>query len=106
MKFIRTTRYEKDLKRIGATDADHRAIVQGIANNPLAGDVIRGLDGMRKARFAFGGRGKSGGGRVIYFLQLDAETVLLLTAYAKNEKADLSSDDRKTLKALLEELRK
>jgi hypothetical protein len=62
------------------------------------------LRGIRKLRFAFGGRGKSGGGRVIYFLQLADDTALLLMAYAKNEKADLSSNDRKALLALVKEL--
>ena len=41
-----------------------------IAQNPLSGDVIPGLQGIRKIRFAFGGRGKRGGGRAIYFLRV------------------------------------
>lgn len=104
MRIVRTRRYLKDLKRLGVTASEQDALERSIASDPIAGDVIRGLTGIRKLRFAFGGRGKSGGGRAIYFLLLADDTALLLTAYAKNEKADLSSDDRKALLALVKEL--
>lgn len=37
-----------------------------------------------------GGRGKSGGARVIYYWAMREEVILLLYAYAKNEAADLT----------------
>lgn len=104
MRFVRTKRYMKDLKRIGATEADALTIEASIADQPEAGDVMKGLQGMRKIRFGFGGRGKSGGGRAIYFLMIADDVALMLTAYAKNEKADLTEDDKKALRALLKEL--
>lgn len=104
MRIVRTKRYLKDIKRLGVTAVEQDALERSIASDPTGGDVIRGLAGIRKLRFAFGGRGKSGGGRVIYFLLLADDVALLLTAYAKNEKADLSSEDRKVLLALLKEL--
>lgn len=63
-----------------------------------------GLSGVRKLRFAMGNRGKSGGGRVVYLLMLPDDTAILLLAYAKNEKSDLTPADRKVLRALLKEL--
>ncbi|MBV8165173.1 MAG: addiction module toxin RelE, partial [Alphaproteobacteria bacterium] len=42
-------------------------LIDFLANNPLAGDVIEGTGGVRKVRFAAKGRGKSGGVRVIYY---------------------------------------
>ena len=104
MRIVRTLRYLKDLKRLALTQGEQDALERSIASDPTAGDVVRGLGGIRKLRFAFGGRGKSGGGRAIYFLLMSDDTALLLTAYAKNEKDDLSAKDRKVLQALVKEL--
>lgn len=104
MKIVRTHRYMKDLKRIGATLAEADSIDALVAANPEAGDVIKGLRGIRKIRFALGGRGKSGDGRAIYFLRLTDDVAILLTAYAKNEQTDLTPVQRKALLAVLEEL--
>jgi hypothetical protein len=92
------------MKRIGASAADMAFLEQAVAANPTAGDVIRGLGGVRKIRFGIGGRGKRGGGRAIYFLMVSDDVALMLTAYAKNEKSDLSETDRKAILALLKEL--
>lgn len=104
LKIVRTKRYLKDLKRSGATSAEADAIDRTIASNPTAGDVVQGLSGIRKIRFGLHNRGKRGGGRAIYFMMLADDAALMLTAYAKNEKADLSSEDRKALLALIKEL--
>lgn len=90
MKVVRTKRYLKDMKRIGASAVDMSSLEQEIAANPTAGDLIQGLGGVRKIRFGIGNRGKRGGGRAIYFLMIADDVALLLTAYAKNEKSDLS----------------
>ena len=37
-----------------------------IAQNPMAGSVVRGSGGVRKVRWAQKRKGKSGGARVIY----------------------------------------
>jgi hypothetical protein len=70
-------------------------IEEAIAARPTAGDVIPGLQGLRKIHFGFGGRGKRGGGRCIYALVLRGEVVALLHAYAKSEADDLTADERK-----------
>lgn len=106
MKIVRTKRYQKDMSRIGASERDIVALETTIASNPNAGDVIQGLGGIRKIRFGIGNRGKSSGGRAIYFLMLDDDTAIMLTAYAKNEKSDLSRDDRRALLDLVKELKK
>ena len=69
-------------------------LVDTLARDPLAGDVIPGLGGVRKLRFAARGRGKSGGFRVIYYV-LDANLpILALLLYGKNEQDDLSALQR------------
>lgn len=106
MKIVRTKRYLKDMTRIGASDRDIAALEHEIAANPDAGVVVQGLGGIRKIRFGLGNRGKSGGGRAMYFLVVSDDLAVMLTAYAKNEKADLSQDDRKALLQLVKELTK
>jgi hypothetical protein len=101
VKIVRTKRYRDDLKRLGVADEDRDAVERTIAANPVAGDVIKGLGGVRKIRFGFGGRGKRGGGRAVYFLMVDKDTAAMLMAYAKNEREDLSATDRKAALALM-----
>ena len=107
MDFVRTRSYEKALKRLrklGASKADLDAVETDLATNPLAGDLIRNSGGLRKVRFAYGQAGKSGGGRTIYYVLLDAQTIYLLTAYPKVDKDDLTGAELKLFKALIKEL--
>ncbi len=90
---------------MGVTPAEDAEIRATIAANPLAGDVIPGLDGLRKLRFAFGGRGKRGGGRAVYFLMLADDAAALVFAYAKADREDMTIAQKKMLKQLMEEIR-
>ncbi len=82
-----------------------RAIELGIAAAPLVHPVVRGLKGVRKARIALPGRGKRGGGRVIYYLKLSPDILFMLTAYGKNEQDDLTSAQRRAILAALESIK-
>ena len=48
-------------------EEEHNALIDFLADNPEAGDLIRGSGGVRKVRWAMPGRGTSGGVRVIYY---------------------------------------
>ena len=76
-----------------------------LARDPMAGDLVPGLGGRRKLRFAAGGRGKSGGFRGIYYAAGDTVPVLALLLYGKSERADLSPDQRRAVRALVEQWR-
>ncbi|MFZ5671092.1 MAG: type II toxin-antitoxin system RelE/ParE family toxin [Pseudomonadota bacterium] len=107
MEIVRTRVYRRNLKRLrklGATDSDILAMEDEIAINPGAGVVIKGSGGLRKFRFGYGRSGKSGGGRTIYFAITEDEVVYLLTAYAKVDQEDLTPDEIKLFKTLIEEL--
>ena len=81
-------------------EAERMLLVDYLAYNPTAGDLIPGTGGVRKLRWALAGRGKRGGARVIYFHH-DADMPLFaLTAYAKNQRANLSQQDRNDFKRL------
>lgn len=105
MEIVRTHQFLKDLKRIGASDADRDRLETEIKARPEAGDLIQGLRGLRKIRFGIQGRGKSSGGRAIYWaIAADVDGVIvLLTAYSKAEQADLTPDQRKRLLSAMEE---
>lgn len=104
VKIVRTSLYSKALKRLGASEEEVEALEQAIATNPVAGAVVRGLGGVRKLRFSLGGKGKSGRGRAIYFLVAAEGAAVMLTAYPKSEKEDLTSADRKAIRELVKEL--
>ncbi|MBZ6416399.1 MAG UNVERIFIED_CONTAM: type II toxin-antitoxin system RelE/ParE family toxin [Methylobacterium ajmalii] len=59
--------------------------------------MIRGLRGARKARFPLPGRGKSGGGRTVYYVAVAPGVLFMMTAYPKNERDDLSPEQRKAI---------
>jgi mRNA-degrading endonuclease RelE of RelBE toxin-antitoxin system len=46
--------------------------------------------------------GKRSGARVIYYWRVDESQILMLAVYAKNERVDLSPDDRRLLRRVVE----
>lgn len=95
-----TPEYLRRAERL-LSSTERAGVVERLAANPTAGDLIRGTGGVRKLRWARGGRGKSGGVRVIYYFHSEAMPIYLLTVFGKNEKADLSGAERKELAALV-----
>ncbi|RKQ61213.1 hypothetical protein C8E02_0980 [Vogesella indigofera] len=85
-------------------DEAFRELQKQLLQRPQKGDVIQGTGGLRKLRFADAHRGKGtrGGLRVIYYWWLGGDQFWLFTLYDKDEAADLTSDERKELKAMLE----
>ena len=67
--------------------------------------MISGTGGIRKARWGRPGRGKRAGVRVIYYFASTAGTIYMLDIYAKNQKSDLTPDDKRELRRIVEELR-
>ncbi|HUB97564.1 MAG TPA: type II toxin-antitoxin system RelE/ParE family toxin [Stellaceae bacterium] len=76
------------------TETERSVLVDYLAHNPTVGDLIPGTGGVRKLRWALTGRGKRGGARVIYFFHSADLPLFALSAFAKNERADLSQKDR------------
>ena len=64
------------------------------------GDEIPGTGGVRKLRYAIGGRGKSGGVRVIYYFFDEVNPVLALFLYGKNEQGNLTPAEKKVAASL------
>jgi len=82
------------------TEEERAVLVDYLAHNPAVGEPVPGTGGVRKLRWQLEGRGKRGGARVIYFYHSAAIPLFALTAYAKNERADLSQTDRNDFRRL------
>ena len=94
--FLETQDFTKRLLKL-LSDDEYAEFQISLIANPLAGDLIPGGDGLRKIRWRGKGHGKRGGVRIIYYLIVRRDFVLLLDIYAKNEKADITKDDLKNL---------
>jgi len=85
------------------SDEEYRRLQAMLAANPAIGAVIPGSGGLRKIRWVFGGRGKRGGTRIIYYWATADEQILLLYIYPKNVLDDLSPQQLKLLREIVEE---
>ncbi len=82
------------------SDAERLDVIRYLAEHPQAGDLMEGTGGVRKLRWGRGGRGKSGGVRVIYYFHSESIPLYLLTLFAKNERANLTKAQRNELAEL------
>jgi len=103
LEFIETSSFSAIRERY-FTDLDFHLLQLFLMANPQAGNVIRGSGGVRKLRWGTGGRGKRGGLRVIYYWVTRNDQILLITAYRKNEMADLSRAALRKMRGLVKGL--
>ena len=99
--FVELPLFRSKWDSLGLNDSDLRRLQTELLEDPKVGDVMRGTGGVRKMRFAFEHKGKSGGIRVIYVDFEIYEKIYLLTAYTKNEKENLSREERNEIKKLI-----
>ncbi|MBQ1985680.1 MAG: type II toxin-antitoxin system RelE/ParE family toxin [Clostridia bacterium] len=100
--FVELPLFRSKWKALGLTDDDLKRLQEEILLDPKTGAVIKETGGIRKMRFAFEHRGKSGSIRVIYIDFEVYEKIYLLTAYPKNEKDNLTKAERNELRGLVE----
>jgi mRNA-degrading endonuclease RelE of RelBE toxin-antitoxin system len=79
------------------SEEERQRFIDFIALNPQAGDLVQGAGGVRKVRWSRAGSGKSGGVRVIYYFYNEMVPIYLISFFAKSQKSDLSSADKKAL---------
>jgi hypothetical protein len=104
MIFIESKVFEK-LREKYFNDESYRDLQTFLVLQPLSGDVIQGTGGLRKLRWSANGKGKRGGVRTIYLYLTEKSHIHFLTVYAKNEVSDLTPDEKKILKRMVEELK-
>jgi len=104
MIFIESKIFEK-LREKYLDDDNYRALQNFLVEQPLVGDVIQGTGGLRKLRWSSKGKGKRAGIRTIYLYITEKSHIHFLTLYAKNEVSDLTANEKKILKRIIEELK-
>jgi hypothetical protein len=91
---------------MGLNGEDRRRLENEIIVNPQVGAVMRGTSGLRKMRFAFEGKGKSGGSRVLYVDLVVYKRVYLITTYPKSQKENISPAEREMFKKIVEQTKR
>lgn len=100
MVFLETAVFTRQVKAL--LDDDQYGLLQlRLLVDPAAGDLIPGSGGLRKVRLGLAGRGKRGGGRVIYYWHPGRDQIYFLLAYAKNARTDLTSAQLRLLRELV-----
>ena len=85
----------------GLSENDLLRLQLQLLEDPKAGSVIPGTGRLRKLRFAFPDRGKSGSVRVLYIDFEQQERIFLLNVFAKNEQENLTQEQRNNIKKSL-----
>ncbi|MCD9460221.1 type II toxin-antitoxin system RelE/ParE family toxin [Marinibactrum halimedae] len=83
-------------------DDEYKALQEALVNRPSMGTIIQGTGGLRKVRWKLEGKGKSGGVRAIYYWMTEDEQIYMLYVYPKSEQEDLTSEQKKALKTIVE----
>ena len=101
MTVVETAEFLKHATQL-MSDSVREALVAFVGANPEAGEIMPETGGVRKVRWGLAGRGKRGGARVIYYYHSERLPLFLLTAYQKNEKANLTQAKRNAMKRLVQ----
>ena len=102
MEFIETSIFSKQIHEL-FDDESYRELQKILLYRPDSGDVIPGSGGLRKIRWAGSNRGKRGVTRIIYYHLHTDGIILMLYAYAKNAKEDLTRIQIQKLSLLVKE---
>jgi hypothetical protein len=101
MLFIETPIFTEDVTQ-HLSDDEYAKLQRHLAANPRAGLLIDGTGGLRKVRWQAGGKGKSGGVRVIYYDASRLGQIRMILIYRKGIKDDLSEREKAVLRKLNE----
>jgi len=101
MVIIETPIFTRRIQAI-LSDEEYRLLQIHLVKKPDVGKVIPGSGGLRKLRWSARGHGRRGGIRVIYFWFTSKDTILLLFTYSKSEQDDLTSEQLRQLRKVIE----
>jgi hypothetical protein len=103
MIFVETPTFTRLIAEL-LDDDEYSKLQTELAKRPDAGDLIKNGGGIRKLRWKRAGTGKSGGIRVIYYWPTEDNQVLMLVAYPKRIKDNLTDKETAILRNLVKEL--
>ena len=101
-EFVTLPSFDVIWKELGLSENDKVLLEQQLLENPKIGPVMQGTGGVRKMRFAFPNRGKSGSARVIYVDFEVFEKIFFVDVYQKADKDNLTKAERNTIKGVVE----
>ena len=103
MTFIETSLFTQRIVQIMDDDA-YGELQEHLAAHPDAGPVIIGSGGVRKIRWRGSSRGKRGGSRLIYYWD-NGHQILMLYAYLKNERENLTPEQLSMMREIAKEFK-
>ena len=98
---VETLTFKKAAAKVGLTEDEISGIVEVLARDPEAGEMIPGSGGCRKVRVAGRGKGKSDGYRLITYYGGKDIPVYLLTIYSKGDQVNHSDQQVKAMKVFI-----
>ena len=101
--FIETPTFTRLVAEL-LSDDDYAKLQEELVRRPDAGDLIKDGGGIRKVRWKRSGTGKSSGIRVIYYWLTEDHQILMLVAYPKSIKDNLTAQETAVLRKLVKEL--
>lgn len=99
--FIETPIFTRNWRELNLDDDSLAELQKILLENPKAGVSVAGTGGMRKIRVPCNGHGRRGGARVVYVDIEKKEMIYLINIYSKNEKDDLSENEKRAVAALI-----
>jgi len=96
LTFVETPLFTRQLADC-VEDGDYIVLQQELLTDPERGDLLVGCHGLRKVRMSLGGRGKSGGARVIYLYLPENHILYFFLLFKKSATENLSTSQRNQL---------
>lgn len=94
------------IKKRKVLNKDFEDLKKLLTNHPDKGDVMSSTGGLRKIRLKSVSKGKSGGFRVCYYYDPLKLEVFLIWVFSKNEQENLTAEEKKDLKTLVEMIKR
>ena len=104
MEFVEAPPFTRRLLEYLTEDA-YRELQARLGANPEKGDLMPGMGGFRKVRWADArrGKGRRGGLRIIYYHFSSDHQIWLMTLYSKDEASELTAGQKKALRVAIQE---
>lgn len=102
MRLVETPVFSRKIDALLSPE-DYRSLQLALVLRPEWGALIRGSGGIRKVRWNRPGMGRRGGCRILYFWHKSEDVIYMLYAFAKSEQDDLSREQIRALRRVVEE---
>lgn len=107
---IQTKTFSDDLDALIAENkllaSDYENLEKLLSLQPDLGALITETGGLRKIRLKSASKGKRGGFRVCYFDFPEHEQLFFIVIYGKNERENISKEDKAIFRKLIEKIKK